>query len=271
MVNGNGQACGTYHWQTTWPAHNCSYPQGHESVHKCKSLPSDWGKTPHEFAVEHTADYLAFVVDSQTIVNTSTTSPAKPLFWPMPFFLILNTAIGGEGTWASPPSSDTTFPTFHRIDYVRSNRRVPLKTDTGPLYATAALLLLSASASAEVRVEGAGSVEACMAAAGGAGEGEPTVCTLASGVLRPSATPHLTPPAPLRGPVTVRGAASGEPTTLSGALPVPSHGWELDASADGKPIFVTTLPEPLRTTEAGTAPVQVFVDDVFISGKPQRL
>ena len=116
VVNGNGQACGTYHWQTTWPAHNCSYPQGHESVHKCKALPSDWGKTPHEFAVEHTADYLAFVVDGQTIVNTSTTSPAKPLFWPMPFFLILNTAIGGEGTWASPPSSDTTFPTFHRID-----------------------------------------------------------------------------------------------------------------------------------------------------------
>ena len=154
---------------------------------------------------------------------------------------------------------------------MRSNRRVPLKTDAGPLYTTAALLLLSASASAEVRVEGAASVEACMAAAGGAGYGEPTVCTLASGVLRPSATPHLAPIAPLRGPVTVRGAASGEPTTLSGALPVPSHGWQLDPSAGGKPIFVTTLPEPLRTTQAGTAPVQVFVDDVFISGKPQRL
>jgi beta-glucanase (GH16 family) len=28
MVDGNGQACGTYHWQTTWPASNCSYPVG---------------------------------------------------------------------------------------------------------------------------------------------------------------------------------------------------------------------------------------------------
>ena len=41
----------------------------------------------------------------------------------MPFFLILNTAIGGKGTWAKPPSAATTFPTFHRIDYVRSNAR----------------------------------------------------------------------------------------------------------------------------------------------------
>ena len=53
----------------------------------------------------------------------------------MPFFLILNTAIGGKGTWAKPPSAATTFPTFHRIDYVRSNsdnrRKAPLKTTDG--------------------------------------------------------------------------------------------------------------------------------------------
>ena len=60
MVNGNAQACGTYHWQTTWPAKNCMTPVGHESVHECTTLSKDWGSTFHEFAVEHTAEYLAF-------------------------------------------------------------------------------------------------------------------------------------------------------------------------------------------------------------------
>ena len=65
MVDGNAQACGTYHWQTTWPAHNCSYPSGHESVSKCAPLAEGWGETYHEFAVEHTAEYLAFLVDGK--------------------------------------------------------------------------------------------------------------------------------------------------------------------------------------------------------------
>lgn len=115
--------CGTYHWQTTWPAKNCSYPVGHKSVHECTALPSDWGSTYHEFAVEHTQDYLAFVVDSKVMVNTSKDDAQAPLFWDMPFFLILNTAIGGAGTWAKPPNAETHWPAYHRIDYVRSNVR----------------------------------------------------------------------------------------------------------------------------------------------------
>ena len=129
MINGNGNACGTYHWQTTWPAKNCSYPVGHESVHKCSVLPSDWGSTYHEFAVEHTADYLAFVVDGVVQTNTSKDSAEQPLYWDIPFFLILNTAIGGKGTWASAPNAETKFPTYHKIDYVRSNSMAKTSTE----------------------------------------------------------------------------------------------------------------------------------------------
>jgi beta-glucanase (GH16 family) len=121
MVQGNGQACGTYHWQTTWPNQNCTYPKGHQSVHKCSALPSNWGSTYHEFAVEHTEHYLAFVVDGVTMVNTTTAE--KTEFSDLPFFLILNTAVGGKGTWASAPNAATKFPTYHKIDYVRSSSK----------------------------------------------------------------------------------------------------------------------------------------------------
>ena len=138
MVDGNAQACGTYHWQTTWPKKNCSYPKGHESIHECAPLAKGWGSQWHEFAVEHTADYVAFVVDGKVLTNNSASrgNATAPLFWDMPFFLILNTAIGGStGTWAKAPTADTIFPTYHKIDYVRSNsdnrRKAPLKTTDG--------------------------------------------------------------------------------------------------------------------------------------------
>ena len=92
------------------------------------------------------------------------------------------------------------------------------------------------------------------------------------GVLRPqpSATKESERamallPKKLRGPVTVRGASGAGRTVLSGALPLPADGWQLDHAANGRPIYVTALPRDLRTTEAGTSPVQVFVDDTFVS------
>ena len=33
MINGDGTSYSTYHWQTTYPARNCSYPTGHEHVY----------------------------------------------------------------------------------------------------------------------------------------------------------------------------------------------------------------------------------------------
>jgi beta-glucanase (GH16 family) len=44
-------------------------------------------------------------------------------FWAIPFYMILNTAIGGS--WPGEPSTATAFPTYHLIDYVRVARPVP--------------------------------------------------------------------------------------------------------------------------------------------------
>jgi len=35
----------------------------------------------------------------------------------MPFYLILNTAIGGS--WPGDPNASTVFPVYHTIDYVK--------------------------------------------------------------------------------------------------------------------------------------------------------
>jgi len=39
------------------------------------------------------------------------------LLWPMPFYLILNSAVGGS--WPGEPDANTVSPTLHQIDYVR--------------------------------------------------------------------------------------------------------------------------------------------------------
>ena len=63
QIDGNWLAQGTYHWQTTWPKSNCSYPTGHKEVHASKQLTGEWWNEWHEFAVEHTTDHLAYVYD----------------------------------------------------------------------------------------------------------------------------------------------------------------------------------------------------------------
>jgi beta-glucanase (GH16 family) len=114
MIDGNGLGYATYHWETTWPKANCSYPQGHESI--SSNLPlAAWNSTFHEFAVERGHDFLAFVYDGVTVVNSSGANPA-PLLWDMPFALIINTAIGGS--WPGEPTDATILPVEHTVDYV---------------------------------------------------------------------------------------------------------------------------------------------------------
>ena len=44
----------------------------------------------------------------------------KPVFWDVPWYLIINTAIGGG--WPGPPNGSTLFPVHHAVDYVRVSR-----------------------------------------------------------------------------------------------------------------------------------------------------
>ena len=104
----------------------------------------------------------------------------------------------------------------------------------------------------------------CLAAAQAAPDRAAMTCVLSSGVHR------FEGPAPrihLRGPLTIRGSRRPDRSQLSGATPVPAAGWALDPtpSKAGQPIYYTVLPVPLRTTSAGSAPRQVFVDDIFVS------
>ncbi len=40
-----------------------------------------------------------------------------PLLWPAPFYLIINTAVGGP--WPLPANGSTVTPTYHVVDYVK--------------------------------------------------------------------------------------------------------------------------------------------------------
>ena len=112
QVNGKPELYATYHWQTTWPQTNCSYPTGHKSMSSHADL-QNWNSTFHEYALERTMDYVAFVYDGTTVVNTSG-SDAR--VWGMPFYLIINTAVGGP--WPGEPNASTVFPVTHAVDAV---------------------------------------------------------------------------------------------------------------------------------------------------------
>ena len=120
MVNGDGTVWATYHWQDNWPASPCSYPDGHQEVYGNTVL-SDWSNSFHEYGLERAKDYVAFTVDGKVLVNSSDTTNMDVLLWSMPFYLILNTAVGGS--WPGEPNDSTVSPTYHIIDYVRLARQ----------------------------------------------------------------------------------------------------------------------------------------------------
>jgi beta-glucanase (GH16 family) len=119
MVSGDGTQWATYHWQDNWPAAKCAYPEGHQHVYAGLYMGEDWADGFHEYGVERAHDYVAFSVDGKVIVN-STSSDVPVALWPVPFYLILNSAVGGS--WPGEPNASTVSPTYHLVDYVRLAR-----------------------------------------------------------------------------------------------------------------------------------------------------
>ena len=121
MVNGDGTVYNTYHFQNNFPQASCAYPKGHGHRFNATALTPGWNETYHEFAVERGSNHISFAID--TLVRTrSSAKHDGSKFFNVPFYLILNTALGGS--WPGPVSKDTVFPIYHHIDYVRVARKI---------------------------------------------------------------------------------------------------------------------------------------------------
>lgn len=150
MINGDGQTHGTYHWSRLHPATNCTGSKGNTAVSGMLPVPGDWSNEWHEYGVEYDGEsYVAFFLDGTLIVNVTSSTPGHPgnalpqysggasradctaRSFPadppprrlaVPFYLILNTALGGP--WPKPVTPKTVFPTYHYIDSVVVEQQV---------------------------------------------------------------------------------------------------------------------------------------------------
>ena len=81
MVDGDGQLHGTYHWCLN---QKCG---GNASTHKSvtgqATMPADWADAWHEYAVEYSKEYVAFVVDGRVYSNHS--RAAGCVLWETPY------------------------------------------------------------------------------------------------------------------------------------------------------------------------------------------
>jgi beta-glucanase (GH16 family) len=77
----------------------------------------DYSLDFHTFAVEWEPGVLRWYVDDKCNLKWEKDVPDKP------FYIILNTAVGGPKSWPGPTDESTVFPQYHDIDYVRVFQR----------------------------------------------------------------------------------------------------------------------------------------------------
>lgn len=117
MVSGDGTVYNTYHWMSSWPQQRCAkfdtYHKSAASSRRIRSYSSDF----HEYAVERSMDHISYAVDGKVVGRFSSEEHGFQIS-SSPFFLILNTAIGGA--WpGSPQPDETRMPVEHLIDWIR--------------------------------------------------------------------------------------------------------------------------------------------------------
>lgn len=69
----------------------------------------------HTYGVDWEPTAITFYVDGQEIAQAPT-----PASMNTPMFMLLDLAVGGNGSWSGPPNSSTVFPAQMKIDYVRA-------------------------------------------------------------------------------------------------------------------------------------------------------
>lgn len=122
---------GTYHWSRLYPQQNCTGSSGNADV--SGQTPVDtWQTEFHEYAAEWEPGYIAFLVDGKPYVNVTRTSTSNPkgyepqLPW-LPFYMQLNTAIGG------PVRSSFVIPKGRSVGLGPRSGGVPFKL-CGPIF-----------------------------------------------------------------------------------------------------------------------------------------
>jgi beta-glucanase (GH16 family) len=75
----------------------------------------DFSQDFHTFAIHWTPEKIDWYVDGSLRYQTTITDAGD--IFRKPFYLILNTAVGGY--WPGHPDETTVFPQYHEIDYVR--------------------------------------------------------------------------------------------------------------------------------------------------------
>ncbi len=161
MINGDGITRVAYHYSSAYPAEPCARDDRNSWIAAETRLdgaadgsaPSAarWRDAWREYAVEIGADDelsdaarsdggsvpVAFAVDGEPLPLAVTyldgllaegLMPRRahaPRFRDIAYYLVLNTAIGKDGTWSGAPDEHTAFPFHHYVDYVRVARPTP--------------------------------------------------------------------------------------------------------------------------------------------------
>ncbi|CAK9002958.1 unnamed protein product [Durusdinium trenchii] len=125
MVSGDGTVYNTYHWMSSWPQQRCAkfdtYHKSAASSRRIRSYSSDF----HEYAVERSMDHISYAVDGKVVGRFSSEEHGFQIS-SSPFFLILNTAIGGA--WpGSPQPDETRMPVTMPSDWDDAASHLPKK------------------------------------------------------------------------------------------------------------------------------------------------
>ncbi|ONK15004.1 Beta-glucanase precursor [Streptomyces sp. MP131-18] len=110
-----GHEPNTVHSTLHAPAYNGA--GGHGNSYE---LPEPASADFHVYAVEWDSQGMVFTVDDQvvhTVDRAELERTVGPWVFDHDFFIILNTAVGGD--WPGPPDGSTVFPQQMRVDYVR--------------------------------------------------------------------------------------------------------------------------------------------------------
>ncbi|HEX7477757.1 MAG TPA: glycoside hydrolase family 16 protein [Polyangiales bacterium] len=98
-----------YQTNHLWPSGGGSGTQ----VHQCTFKGPDFSAGFHVFGFQIQAIQITWYVDGAQTCTTNQGINANPVY------LMLNTAVGGAGSWPGAPDQTTVFPNYLDIDYIR--------------------------------------------------------------------------------------------------------------------------------------------------------